>query len=94
MSIATEWLRKRKKKGFLGEFGAGPDAQCQAGLDAMLKHMADNSDVWLGWTYWAAGAWWPPTYALSIQPIAGKTAPQMTTLAKWIGKTKAPAGCK
>lgn len=95
LSIATDWLRKRKRKGFLGEFGAGPDAQCQAGLDAMLKHMADNADVWLGWTYWAAGAWWPPTYALSIQPVAGKPAqPQMATLAKWIGKTRAPAGCK
>ena len=94
LTIATDWLRKRKKKGFLGEFGGGPDAQCQAGLDAMLKHMSDNADVWLGWTYWAAGAWWPPTYALSIQPVAGKTAPQMATLAKWIGKTKAPAGCK
>ena len=94
LSIATDWLRRNRKKGYLGEFGAGADAQCQAGLEAMLKHMHDNADVWTGWAYWAAGAWWPPTYALSIQPVAGKTAPQMETLKKYIGKTRAPAGCR
>ncbi len=42
LSVATDWLRKTRKKGFLGEFGAGPGAQCQAGLDAMLAHMRDT----------------------------------------------------
>ncbi len=94
LSVATDWLRKRRQKGFLAEFGAGPSAQCLAGLDAMLHHMRANADVWLGWSYWAAGAWWPPTYALSIEPVAGQARPQMATLANWIGKTKAPRGCK
>lgn len=94
LSVATAWLRKHRKKGFLGEFGAGSDAQCLAGLDAMLGHMRDNSDVWLGWTYWAAGSWWPPSYPLSIQPRNGKDAPQMATLKKWIGAARAPQGCR
>ncbi len=94
MSIATDWLRRTRNRGFLGEFGAGSSAQCLAGLDAMIEHMNDNPDVWIGWTYWAAGAWWPPTYALSIQPHDGKPTPHMATLSKWIANTPAPQGCK
>jgi endoglucanase len=93
LSTATKWLREHKAKGFLGEFGAGPDANCQAGLDGMLKHMRDNSDIWMGWAWWAAGAWWPPTYPLNIGPTTGPEKPQMKTLAKWIGKARMPGGC-
>ncbi|MDE2362162.1 MAG: glycoside hydrolase family 5 protein [Hyphomicrobiales bacterium] len=95
LAVATDWLRAHRQKGFLGEFGAGPDAQCRAGVDAMLKHMRDNGDVWRGWTWWAAGAWWPPSYPLQIQSPPGAPAkPQMETLAHWIGKTPAPRGCR
>lgn len=93
LANATTWLRANAAKGFLGEFGAPANPQCLAGLDAMLAHMSENSDVWAGWAYWAAGAWWPTDYKLSIQPLRGEDRPQMATLAKWIGKTPAPAGC-
>ncbi|MFV0281969.1 MAG: glycoside hydrolase family 5 protein [Rhodoblastus sp.] len=85
LSVATRWLRENNRKGFLGEFGAGENAQCREGLDAMIKHMADNADVWTGWAYWAAGAWWPKNYPLSIEPVNGENRPQMKVLAKWTG---------
>ncbi len=85
LSVATNWLRENKRKGFLGEFGAGDSEQCRKGLDAMLEHMADNADVWTGWAYWAAGAWWPKDYPLSIEPKDGEERAQMKTLAKWMG---------
>jgi len=85
LSVATDWLRANKRKGFLGEFGAGDNEQCREGLDAMLEHMASNSDVWMGWSYWAAGAWWPKDYPLSIEPKDGVERPQMKVLAKWTG---------
>ena len=85
LSVATSWLRENKRKGFLGEFGAGDNEQCRDGLDAMLTHMADNADVWTGWTYWAAGAWWPKDYPLSIEPKGDEDRPQMKVLAKWTG---------
>jgi endoglucanase len=93
LSVATDWLRANKRKGYLGEFGAGSSARCLSGLDAMLRHMSDNRDVWIGWAYWAAGAWWPHDYALSIQPVAGKERPQMKILAKWIGPGQSLRGC-
>ncbi len=75
----TNWLRQNNKKGFLGEFGAGSDPTCLAALEAMLKYMDDNRDVWVGWTYWAAGAW-PPSYFTSVQPVNGQDRPQMAVL--------------
>ncbi|HMN72977.1 MAG TPA: glycoside hydrolase family 5 protein [Rhodoblastus sp.] len=92
LSVATGWLRENRRKGFLGEFGAGNNEQCRDGLDAMLAHMADNADVWLGWAYWAAGAWWPKDYPLSIEPKDGEDRPQMKILAKWTGAAL-PGAC-
>lgn len=75
----TQWLRQHKKIGYLGEFGAGANPTCMAALDAMLKFIGDNSDVWAGWSYWAAGAW-PPSYFTSVQPVNGADRPQMSVL--------------
>jgi endoglucanase len=84
---ATQWLRQHHRRGFLGEFGAGSDATCLAALDGMLTFMADNSDVWMGWTYWAAGAW-PRSYFTSVQPVDGVDPPQLQTLLKHITATR------
>ena len=64
----TDWLRSNGKVGFLGEFGVGTDATCLSALDDMLSFIADNGDVWLGWSYWAAGAWWKSDYPFNVQP--------------------------
>lgn len=85
LSVATDWLKANKRRGFLGEFGAGDNAQCREGIEAMLDHMAKNSDVWIGWAWWAAGAWWPKDYPLSIEPKDGVDRPQMKALAGWTG---------
>ncbi len=62
------WLRENGRRGFLGEFGGSSDRACLDGLAAMTGALSANSDVWIGWTYWAAGAWWPPEEPLNIQP--------------------------
>jgi endoglucanase len=82
----TAWARMHKKRGFLGEFGGGNDATCLSALDAMLQFMADNRDVWVGWTYWAAGAW-PPSYFTSVQPVNGIAPAQTAVLLKHIART-------
>jgi len=75
----ANWLRERRKVGFIGEFGTGTGRVCLAALSAMAKYMLDNRDLFLGWTYWAAGPWWPREYFMLIEP--GETdAPQMMAL--------------
>ena len=81
----TQWARKNGKRGFMGEFGVGENQQCLETLDRVLKYMSDNNDVWLGWTYWAAGSWWPKNYFTSVEPLDGKDRVQMTILEKYIG---------
>jgi endoglucanase len=80
----TQWARKHRKRGFLGEFGVGSNPTCLEALDRVLKFMAENNDVWLGWTYWAAGSWWPKDYFTSIEPLDGRDRPQMSVLEKYI----------
>jgi len=79
----TTWLREHHKVGFLGEFAVGSDPVCLAALESMLQHIETNSDVWLGWTYWAGGAWWKPDYPFNVQPDKeGNEKPQMRVLSK------------
>ena len=79
----TSWLYAHNKRGFLGEFGTSDNDNCLAALDDMLEYIDDNSDVWLGWTYWAAGPWWGD-YMFSIEPKNGQDRPQMAILEKHI----------
>ena len=79
----TDWLREHHKVGFLGEFAVGSDPVCLTALDSMLEHIQTNADVWLGWTYWAGGAWWNLSYPFNVQPDKeGNEKPQMTVLSK------------
>jgi endoglucanase len=84
LTPVTAWARKHGKRAFLGEIGVGSDPVCLGALDRVLRFMADNNDVWLGWTYWAGGTWWPADYFTSVQPLGGKDRPQMTVLEKHI----------
>jgi endoglucanase len=76
----TRWLREHKKKGFLGEFGAGSSPVCLAALGNMARYLDANRDVYLGWAYWAAGPKWPSDWMFLIEPREGKDAPQMSAL--------------
>ncbi len=81
----TAWLKQNGKRGFLGEFSGGPNDTCYNALDNMVSYIDNNADVWLGWTYWAAGPWWGDL--VSLEPIGGVDRPQMAVLSKHIGST-------
>ncbi|KAB7766690.1 glycoside hydrolase family 5 protein [Xanthomonas maliensis] len=84
LSGFTSWLRENKQKGFLGEFATADNPVCNQALEGMLKYMEANSDVWLGWTWWAAGQWWKPDYPFNVQPGKdGSDKPQMKILSKY-----------
>jgi endoglucanase len=81
LSKVTAWLKKNKKLGFLGEFGAAANDPCLNGLKQVMNLMTDNSDVWLGSTYWAAGDWWPTDEPFNVQPRGGRDRKQMAIIA-------------
>lgn len=70
----TNWLRAHGRRGLLGEFAVAGSMIGNAGgqigdeaLADMLGYMADNADVWLGWTWWAGGPWWGE-YMFTLEP--------------------------
>lgn len=75
----TSWLIAHHKRGFLGEFGGGRNATCYAALDGMLAHLDAHRDVWLGFTYWAAGPLWG-SYDFTLEPSGGVDAPQLASI--------------
>lgn len=79
MQAFTTWLRANGKKGFLGEFGAGSSPTCLAAIDDIVHHVETNSDVYLGWTYWAGGPWWGSNWMM-LEPTGAVDVAQMTTL--------------
>ncbi|KAF4553186.1 Cellulase-like protein 6 [Elsinoe fawcettii] len=67
---ATNWLRTNKKKGIIGEFAGGNNANCIAALKGGLTFLTQNTDVWTGALWWAAGPWWG-TYLFNAEPTSG-----------------------
>lgn len=76
----TQWLRVHNQRGYLGEFGAPGGAECVEGLKAMIGVVESNRDVWTGWSYWAAGDWWPESEPLNIQPTKRGDRPQLKAM--------------
>ncbi len=84
----TAWLKEQGARAFLGEFGASANPPCPAALANMLTYMEANADVWMGWSYWAAGRWWGD-YAFSIHPRPdGSTVPQLETLKPFLSRPR------
>jgi endoglucanase len=77
----TTWLRLHGYRGFLGELAGADNADCQAAIDSAMTHLRNNADVWLGWSWWAAGPWWGD-YIFTLEPTGGFTVdrPQMSWL--------------
>ncbi|WP_181705725.1 glycoside hydrolase family 5 protein [Chthonobacter rhizosphaerae] len=78
----TDWARSKRVKGFLGEFGFPRSPEGLVEGRALLQHMADNKDVWIGWAYWAAGAWWGD-YHFSVEPDNRGDKPQTPLLVEF-----------
>ncbi|KAG5637144.1 hypothetical protein H0H81_005628 [Sphagnurus paluster] len=75
LAAATAWLKANKLKGFLGEIGGGSNAQCISAVKSALCSM-QQSGVWIGALWWAAGPWWG-TYFQSIEPPNGAAISQI-----------------
>lgn len=78
-----DWLRANKKKGFLGEFAGTNTSVCQSAVKNMLDNLMQNTDVMVGWAWWAAGPAWGE-YQLTIEPKAGVDRPQMAWLKPYL----------
>ncbi|KAI5245174.1 glycoside hydrolase [Aureobasidium subglaciale] len=70
LKAATTWLRENKKIGLVGEFAGAVNSDCEAAVKDLLAFVADNSDVWAGALWWAAGPWWGD-YIFSVEPKDG-----------------------
>jgi endoglucanase len=70
VAAATQWLRENNKVGILGEFAGAPNEVCEAAVSGLLDYLTENSDVWQGALWWAAGPWWAQ-YMFSIEPPSG-----------------------
>lgn len=57
LTAATEWLQANGLKAILGEIGAGSNDDCIAAVYEALCYM-QQSGVWVGALWWAAGPWW------------------------------------
>lgn len=75
----TLWCRQHHQRGFLGEFAAGDTPTGRRAVEDMLTFMEKNRDVWAGYTWWAAGAWWGD-YMFSVEPKNGTDAPLLSLL--------------
>lgn len=88
LAAFTAWARAQNADGFLGEVGWAPNAGCMIEGHAIMTYMTQNRDVWLGWTYWAAGPWMVD-YHYTIEPVGAGTPnlveqPNMTVIRDFI----------
>ncbi|KAE8413985.1 glycoside hydrolase superfamily [Aspergillus pseudocaelatus] len=70
VTSATQWLKDNKKVGIIGEFAGGNNDQCKTAVKGMLDYLAENTDVWKGALWWAAGPWWGD-YMYNLEPPNG-----------------------
>jgi endoglucanase len=63
------FLKQHKRQAFMGELGGGSNPNCTDAICGVLDVLNQNSDVFLGWTSWAAGNLWPD-YELTELPTA------------------------
>lgn len=84
----TEWCRANGKRGYLGEWATINTQAGQFEINAICKYMTDNSDVWLAWTWWAAGSAWDPSYYYLVTPTGSPGAyvdrPLFSRIKPWI----------
>jgi endoglucanase len=76
------WLTAHNVRGIVTEYGIpNNDSRWLTVLDTFLARLNDTPTI-QGGTYWSAGPWWG-SYPLSIEPVGGVDAPQMTIVRKY-----------
>ena len=86
----VKWCRQNHMHAVLGEFGVPVVPTGEETLHNMLQSMEQDRDVWLGWTWWAAGSRWGD-YLFSIEPRPdGSERPQMAWLRPHLNGTTTP----
>lgn len=85
----TAWCREHHRRAVLGEFAVADAPNAREALDDLLSSMERDRDVWLGWTWWAAGSWWGD-YMFTLEPKNGTDRPQMTWLGSHLSGAKMP----
>jgi len=75
----TAWARKNNFKAFLGEWAGGRTDTCYQAIADITNYIDSNTDVFIGWTWWAAGPWWAD-YIYALDPSNGQDRPQMAYL--------------
>lgn len=83
----TNWLRTQGRRGFLGEFAGAANETCRIAVQGALDYIEANPDVWLGWTWWAAGPAWGE-YLFTLEPTGNFTIdrPQMAWLRPYLDR--------
>jgi endoglucanase len=80
---ATAWLRQNHVKGFVGEMGIANNPTCLAAMDNFLNFLVQNSDVWMGFTYWSASKW-GGRYVYDINTLDSEKQPQFGVIKKYL----------
>ena len=75
-----KWARVKGMKAFLGEFGGANNPTSLNALADICQKMSANSDVWLGWTAWAGGTWWPVDYMFNLGPAVDGGVREQTSI--------------
>jgi endoglucanase len=69
IKAVAPWLRSVGKKAIITEIGLGNNVDCVENHGRpLLDHLSENTDVYLGWLSWTAGACWFGGNILSIDP--------------------------
>lgn len=82
----VKWLRDNHFKGMVGELAGGDNATCTAALQDMLTYMMANTDVFVGWQWWAGGPRWSGGYPFDLNPKGGVDKPQMAVVTPFLAK--------
>jgi len=83
MTAVVAWARQNGKKIWVGEIGTPNTSTCKAAVTDFLTYATVNSDVLVGWAWWAAGPWWGE-YMLTLEPKAGVDRPQTAWLTPFL----------
>jgi endoglucanase len=72
----ASWLRTNGRKAIVSEIGGGNTASCEQYVCGAIASINKNSDVYLGYVGWSAGAF-DTSYVLTLTPNGSNDQPLM-----------------